>query len=323
MTTTNKLFYGDNLRILRTLDSESVDLVYLDPPFNRGANYIEFNDTWIWTQHTLDAYTTIVNQNNHVADVLQAFKQILGETSMLAYIVMITPRLVELKRVLKVTGSIYVHCDSKANAFLRLLMDAIFGPKNFRNEIIWYYYNKLHDSRKHLFAKATDTILFYVKDIKSRFIFKQLEEKRDKPVKHLVKKKVNGILTNTRDSNGNVMYQIRYVRIIDNVWRIPCIQPANKSQRTGYPTQKPEEILRRIIAASSTEGDTVLDPFGGSGTTCVVANKMNRHWISIDKSKIAIDLTIRRLVKSCRLTANCDYKFVTVTPKICLRPVTV
>lgn len=310
----NILYYGDNLDILRRyVKDESIDLVYLDPPFNSNATYNvlfaekdgsqaasqirAFSDTWTWSSDDEAMFAEIAIGGGHVADCLGAFRMFLGPCDMLAYLVMMAPRLVELRRVLKPTGSIYLHCDSNAGAYLRLLMDAIFGYENFRNEIIWYYYNKMHDSRKRLFAHANDTLFFYVKDVNSSFTFKQLKEKRDEPVKQLMRKKVNGKMVNVKNDAGHVIYQIKEDRTIDNVWRIPCLQPASK-EMLGYPTQKPVELLERIVNASSNPGDIVLDPFCGCGTTIAAAQKLGRPWIGIDITHLAITLIKARLKDS-------------------------
>jgi len=307
----NLLFYGDNLDILRRyVADESVDLVYLDPPFNSNATYnvlfaeqngsraaaqIEaFEDTWIWDAAAAEAYQEIVETGGPVSQAMQAFRTFLGDNNLLAYLSMMAPRLVELRRVLKPTGSIYLHCDPTASHYLKMLMDAVFGAKNFRNEIIWYYYNKMHDRRKKLFPAANDTILFYVKDVDCEFTFYQLKEQRDKPVKQLARKKLNGRMVNVKDENGHCVYRIKTDRTIDNVWRIPCLQPA-ASERLGYPTQKPEALLERIIKASSNEGDVVLDPFCGCGTAVAVAQRLSRRWIGIDITHLAIGLIKLRL----------------------------
>lgn len=175
------------------------------------------------------------------------------------------------------------------------MLDAIFGAVNFRNEISWYYYNKMHDSRKKLFARATDTLLFYVKDVNSAFTFHQLAEKRDVPARQLKRKKVGGRMVNARDDDGKLMYQIKDDRGVDNVWRIPMLQPAS-AERLGYPTQKPLALMERIIQASSNPGDIVLDPFCGCGTTVDAAQKLGRKWIGIDITYIAIDLIQKRLI---------------------------
>jgi len=174
------------------------------------------------------------------------------------------------------------------------MMDSIFGVSGFRNEVYWYYYNKMHDKRKKLFPKATDTLLFYVKDVESGFTFHGLKEMRVKPVQQLVRKKVDGKMINARDAQGKLMYQTKEDRTIDNVWRIPCLQPASP-ERLGYPTQKPLALLERIIEASSDPGDVVLDPFCGCGTAVHAAQKRGRQWIGIDVTHLAIALIEKRL----------------------------
>jgi len=308
----NTLYYGDNLDILkRYISDESVDLVYLDPPFKSNQNYNilfkekngtqaasqirAFEDTWTWSQDDESVYADLVTKGGKVADCLQAFRTFMGPCDMLAYLVMMAPRLAELRRVMKSTASIYLHCDTSAGAYLRLLMDAVFQYGNFRNEIIWYYYNKIHDRRKKLFPKANDIVLFYVKDVDSDFTFHQLKEMRDTPVRQLVRKKVDGRMVNVKGPDGKCIYRMKEDRTLDNVWRIPCLQPAS-SEMLGYQTQKPEAVLERIIMASSNEGDLVLDPFCGCGTTIATAQKLKRHWIGIDITHLAITLMKKRLL---------------------------
>ncbi len=308
----NTLFYGDNLDILRDyIEDESVDLIYLDPPFNSNASYnvlfksptgeqsaaqIEaFDDTWHWNHSAEKAFDEVVQSgNSDAANMLLAMRSFLGTNDMMAYLAMMAVRLIELHRVLKPTGSLYLHCDPTASHYLRILLDIIFAKGQFRNEIYWYYYNKMHDSRKKLFPRATDTILFYVKDIDSNFFFHQLKEQRGTPFKQLVRKKVGGRMVNARDEAGRLIYQIKEDRTLDNVWRIPMLQPASP-ERLGYPTQKPVALLERIIQASSEEGYLVLDPFCGCGTTIHAAQKMGRRWIGIDVTHLAVGLIQRRL----------------------------
>ena len=308
----NQLYFGDNLDILRNhVADASVDLIYLDPPFNSNANYnvlfqeksgqqsaaqiTAFEDTWHWSLESESAYQDVVtNAPGKLSDLLQAMRSFLGDNDMMAYLTMMAQRMVQLHRVLKDTGSIYLHCDPTASHYLKLMMDGIFGHKNFRSEVHWYYYNKMHDYRKKLFAAATDTILFYVKNNDSEFTFHHLTEEREKPAKQLVRKKVSGRMVNARDDDGNLIYQIRTERNIDNVWRFPMLQPASR-ERLGYPTQKPEALLERIVSASSNEGDVVLDPFCGCGTAIAAAERLNRHWIGIDITHIAITLIRHRL----------------------------
>jgi site-specific DNA-methyltransferase (adenine-specific) len=311
-----KLFYGDNLwHLTENVDDESVDLVYLDPPFNSQVQFNvifdrpdggvseaqagAFNDAWKWTTGESEpAYEYVMSRGGGPAEMLRGMMAILGKSDTLAYICMMTPRLMELKRVLKPTGSIYLHCDPTANAYIRLMLNAVFGAQNFRNEIIWYYYNKMHDRRKRLFPRATDNIYFYVRDIEQDFTFHQLKEKRDKAFKQLARKKVNGRMVNARDADGKLIYRMKEDRTIDNVWRIPCLQPASQ-ERLGWPTQKPLALLQRIIEASSNEGDTILDPFCGCGTTIEAAEQLGRNWIGIDVTHYAITVIEERLRKRC------------------------
>ncbi|MDP4021543.1 DNA methyltransferase [Methylobacterium sp. NEAU 140] len=321
------LYYGDNLDILlRHVPTESVDLVYLDPPFQSGRDYNilfeekdgskaaaqirAFEDTWDWDIAAALSYDRTVNAGGAVGYTLEAFRQMLGGTPMLAYLSMMAPRLVELRRVLKDTGSIYLHCDATAGAHLRLLMDAVFGPENFRNELYWHYYNKMHDSRKRLFPRATDTLLFYVKDVRTDFTYQQIREMRDAPVRQLARKKVDGRIVNARDAEGNLIYRLKEDRTVDNVWRIPCLQPADRTQRMGYPTQKPQALLERIIEASSRPGDVVLDPFCGCGTAVAAAQHLGRQWIGIDITHLAVNLIKYRLLHGFGLESGRDYRVV-------------
>jgi site-specific DNA-methyltransferase (adenine-specific) len=325
--TSNALYYGDNLEILRRhVADESVDLVYLDPPFKSNQDYNVlfaeadgarsaaqikvFEDTWEWNEAAARSYEEVVETGPPgVQTAMRSLRQMLGDSDMMAYLAMMAPRLVELRRVLKRTGSIYLHCDATASHYLKLLMDAAFGVANFRNEIHWYYYNKMHDRRKKLFPRATDTILFYVKDIEADFTYHQLKEKRDEPVRQLLRKKVGGKMVNVKDDEGHVVYRVKDDRTIDNVWRIPCLQPA-APERLGYPTQKPVALLERIIEASTNEGDTVLDPFCGCGTTVHAAQILKRHWIGIDVTALAIALIKNRLLYGTGAEASTHYSVI-------------
>jgi site-specific DNA-methyltransferase (adenine-specific) len=308
----NHLYYGDNLKVLREhIRDETVDLIYLDPPFNSNASYnvlfksptgdqsaaqIEaFDDTWHWGDEAETAFQE-VRRSGHTdaAGMLEAMRSFLGTNDMMAYLAMMAVRLIELHRVLKPTGSLYLHCDPTASHYLKILLDTIFGAKNFRSEVHWYYYNKLHDYRKKLFAAATDTLLFYVKDRNADFVFHPLIEKRDKPARQLKRVKRDGKAVNARDEEGNLIYQIKEDRGIDNVWRFPMLQHASP-ERLGYPTQKPVALLERILNASSNPGDVVLDPFCGCGTTVHAAQKLGRQWMGIDVTHLAIGLIEKRL----------------------------
>jgi site-specific DNA-methyltransferase (adenine-specific) len=313
---TNKLFYGDNLEVLRNRDyfpDACVDLIYLDPPFNSNASYnilfrapdgegadasIEaFDDTWTWGPAASAAMMDIAQSGNHsLHTLMQAMKTAIGENAMMAYLAMMAVRLIEMHRVLKPTGSIYLHCDPTASHYLKLVLDAVFGARNFRNEIYWHYYNKMHDKRKKLFARGTDSILFYVKDHESEFVFHHLYEARPEPVRQLVRKKVDGKLVNARDAEGKLIYQVKEDRHIDNVWRLPMLQPASP-ERLGYPTQKPRALLERIILASSNPGDVILDPFCGCGTAVDAAQYLDRQWYGIDITHLAVGMIEKRLLE--------------------------
>ena len=201
--TDNLLYYGDNLDVMRLhVKDESVDLVYLDPPFNSSANYnvlfaakdghqsasqiAAFEDTWTWDEGAARQFDETVEAGGSVADVLLAFRTFLGTNDMLAYLAMMAPRLVELRRVMKDTGSLYLHCDPTASHYLKLLLDAVFGAENFRSEIIWHYYNKFQRKDICFFAGGHDTVLFYTKVADGGHTFQSIYEQRDKPIKQLL-----------------------------------------------------------------------------------------------------------------------------------------
>jgi len=322
----DSLYYGDCLDVMREWPAGCVDLCYLDPPFKSDANYnilfgkeaqagggeladnlasfVAFEDTWTWDDAAQDRLDSIERAVAHPAhSAIRGLRIVLGECGMLAYLSYMAERLVEIRRVLKPTGSVYLHCDKTANHYLKLLLDAIFGARNLRSEIHWHYYNKLHDHRKRLFAKATDTLLWYVKDDAASFTFHPITERREKPTRQLKRKKVNGKAVNARDENGKLMYQTKTHRTVDNVWRIPCLQPASRDW-LPYPTQKPPRLLERILEASSNQGDVVLDPFCGCGTAVVAARKLDRRFIGIDISHFAIDLVRLRQLADKTIPVN-------------------
>jgi len=299
----NILYYGDNLDVLRQhVPDESVDLVYLDPPFNSNASYnvlfVErsgeqsaaqikaFDDTWRWDQAAAAAYEETVEAGGDVSRAMQAFRTILGTNNMLAYLAMMAPRLIELRRVLKPTGSLYLHCDPTASHHLKLLLDSILGPQHFRNEIVWHYRRWTGAARS--FLKMHDTIFFYTKtnDYTFNRQFTAYTEKSAERKKNY----------HTRIKGDEV-----YVTSVDergvgenDVWQIPLIN-SQALERMGYPTQKPEGLLERIIESSSDPGDIVLDPFCGCGTSISVAQRLGRRWIGIDVTALATSLIKTRL----------------------------
>lgn len=212
---------------------------------------------------------------------MQAFHTFLGESDMLAYLAMMAPRLVELKRVLKPTGSIYLHCDPTASHYLKMIMDAIFEAKHFQNEIIWYYQTGGASSKR--FSRKHDIILWYSKTGSWQFHGERIAIPRtEKAIARAQNPKGARIKANDTTKNPN------------DVFIIQQMNPMAK-ERLGYPTQKPEALLERIIKASSNEGDIVLDPFCGCGTTIAVAQKLKRHWIGIDITHLAATLIKHRL----------------------------
>jgi site-specific DNA-methyltransferase (adenine-specific) len=343
----------------RYVKDESVDLVYLDPPFNSRQDYNvlfaekdgsqsssqirAFEDTWEWNIDAQRSYEFIVEQGGRVADALRAFKTFLFNSDMMAYLAMMAPRLVELRRVLKETGSIYLHCDPTASHYLKILMDAVFGPQMFRNEITWKRTSGHNDAVRR-FGDVADTILFYTKS--DRYLFqvqyipysqsyidtfyvhsdpdgrkwRRSDLRSPAPRPNLTydykgrKPHPNGWAVTREqmerlDSEGRLHFpqkadgRIQLKRYLDEMPGQPCpsvwddISPihALTKERLGYPTQKPETLLERIIKASSNEGDVVLDPFCGCGTTVQVAQRLNRRWIGIDITHLAIGLIKKRL----------------------------
>ncbi|MCH7479010.1 MAG: site-specific DNA-methyltransferase, partial [SAR324 cluster bacterium] len=194
-------------------------------------------------------------------------------------------------RVLRPDGALYLHCDPNASHYLKILLDALFGPRNFRNEIVWHYYNKF-SAGKRVFARSFDQIFFY--SAGDRYVFNPIREPRQEPVRQLLRENVGGILKNRKDAAGKTMTRTVHDRKVDAVWRIPCLQYASR-EFCGFPTQKPQALLERIIRASSNPGEIVLDPFCGCGTALLAAQKLGRGWIGIDKSPLAMGLVQTRI----------------------------
>ena len=360
---TNILYYGDNLKILREhIPDGSVDLVYLDPPFNSKTTYnvlfkeptgksseaqiTAFEDTWHWG---IESERTLLEINNSklvppaTKDLMNLLSSSLGRNDMMAYLVMMCIRLVELRRVLKDTGSIYLHCDPTASHYLKVVMDAVFGPVNFRNEIVWKRTGAHNSARRY--GPVHDVLLFYSKGesyvwnqqyqnqdqyVAERYTYIDTKGRRFYPVSLLAAGvrhgssgeswrgiDVTGKGNHWRytvekleelDATGDIYWPPRggmprlkmYVEnakgsLMQDWW--DGIQSINSqaAERLGYPTQKPEVLLERIISASSNEGDIVLDPFCGCGTALIAAQKINRKWIGIDITHLAIGVMKWRL----------------------------
>jgi len=362
----NTIYFGDNLDILREyIPDESVDLIYLDPPFNskRAYNIIfrdkdgkyppsqiaAFDDTWSWSEETEKALDELTKQQYpaQLFRTLKAFETAMGTTDMMAYLVMMGIRLCELHRVLKKTGSIYLHCDPTASHYLKIVMDQIFGIFGYKNEITWKR-SLGHNLATNRFDIITDIILFYAKtndcifnrqyqpisDAELEEKFPHVEKETGRKFNHQKLEKSSNVYSKdeTRIIDGRevrtnlgwiwtqetfdkrlkenplLIYwteggKPRYKLYADecegkltpNLWDdIPAIS-SNSKESLGYPTQKPVALLERIIKASSNEGDVVLDPFCGCGTTIAAAEKLNRKWLGIDITVLAINLIEKRL----------------------------
>lgn len=390
--TADTLFYGDNLAIMREhLQDESVDLVYLDPPFNSNANYNvlfrsptgehsraqidAFEDTWHWDESAERAFDEVVmGPNSDAAEMLRAMRSALRENDLMAYLAMMAVRLLELHRVLKPTGSLYLHCDPTASHYLKLILDAIFGSRNYRSELSWRRssaHNDVKQGRKS-YGNVRDVIFFYSKGmiwtwnggftpydesyLDSFYRFTEPGSRRRYRLGDLTAAKPGGDVSYpwqirrrlgegwsadldvewkspqpgweygtarpyrgrfwafSRDNMtkfaeaGRLAYSrggmLSYKRYLDEMPGVPLqndwqdIRPATGAQSTGYPTQKPVALLERIVRASSNEGDLVLDPFCGCGTTVHAAEKLNRRWIGIDITHLAIGLVNKRLTEA-------------------------
>ncbi|MBZ4194690.1 MAG: restriction endonuclease [Candidatus Contendobacter sp.] len=359
----NTLFFGDCLNIIRDqLAADSVDLIYLDPPFNSNRDYNllfktpkghavdaqinAFDDTWHWGPQAESEFDQILHQSNTEAtEVMQSLRRFLRENDLLAYLTMMASRLLELHRVLKATGSLYLHCDPTASHYLKIVLDAIFGKENFRNEIIWKR-TSAHANVGKRYASIQDRLLFYTKSsqwhwqqpflpysekyIKSHY--GQVEPETEwrfttRDLTASIQRASKGQIYDWKgvhppssrcwayskdkmehfEKEGKLVYSERgiprlklYLKEmpgipLDDIWTdLPPIN-SQAAERLGYPTQKPLALLERIIQVSSSEGDLVLDPFCGCGTAVHAAHKLDRNWIGIDITHLAIGVIEQRL----------------------------
>ncbi len=292
---TNKLIWGDNKLILSSLKNGpmrqeiekqgGLKLIYIDPPFDVGADFstkIQIGED------------EITKKASVIEEV--AYRDTWGKGAD-SYLVMIYQRLQLMQGLLADNGSIFVHCDWRLAPFLRLILNELFGEKSFQNEIYWYYYNKLHGVSKDCLPRATDTILYYLKSRNQEYCFNHLKEPREKPVKKLKYHFVGGKIVNDKDENGKTITYLSTERQIDNVWRIRCLQPADKQEWLGYDTQKPQDLIERVLLLASNEGDLVADFFCGSGTTLAAAERLGRKWIGSDLGRFAIHTSRKRLIQ--------------------------
>ena len=298
MTFRNRTLYiADNLEVMRGMNSGSIDLIYLDPPFNTKKQYkasigspaegAKFNDIWTDEQIEYEWYGEIAKQNEALYKVIQA-SELIYDKSMRIYLTAMSIRLIEMKRLLKATGSIYLHCDPTASHYLKLVMDSIFGKQNFRNEVVWSY--RRWPSKHPNFQRMHDIILRYGDNP----IWNQLyEELAESTLKIWGTKRQIAEISAKKRRPSQLQEESPGAPMRD-VWDIGVIAPSSK-ERTGYPTQKPLALLERIIKASSNEGDIVLDPFCGTGTTLVAAERLGRRWVGIDISSSAGDITKFRI----------------------------
>ncbi len=404
---TNTLYYGDNLEILRQyVADESVDLVYLDPPFNSNATYNvlfkertgeespaqikAFTDTWEWTRESERTFEQEIIGNPaasaKVKEMIGAFLNFIGRNAMMAYLVMMTPRLVELHRVLKPTGSIYLHCDPTASHYLKVLMDSIFGPGYFRSEINWRRTSAHNDAKqgRKQYGNVRDTIHFYTKSSKWtwNWLYTEYQEEYVNNVYRFIERdsgrrfRLDNLTAAKPGGDTSYEWRIKrphggdweadfddeyinpltgweykgalpyrgrywayskagmnamahedriaysqsgmpnYKRYLDEMPGVPLqndwtdINPASRSESLGYQTQKPLALLERIIQASSNNGDVILDPFCGCGTAVAAAQKLNRQWIGIDITHLAVALMKNRLKTGYGLVAGKDYEVV-------------
>ena len=337
------VFTGDNLDVMRGMNSESVDLIYADPPFNSNRNYAApigseaagaaFKDTWTLSDIDVSWMGIIADQHPGVYKVIEAASVAHGK-GMQSYLCMIGIRLLEMRRLLKETGSIYLHCDQTANSYLRILLDAIFASDQFRNEVVWHYDGPQRPSKRS-FGTKHDTVLRYSKSdtfysnpdgiapardltVSELSKFKRAEDGRyyyttprgDYTDTSIAKLEADGRIEYTKNGNARVRYflpmdssgQVFRHKQLHDVWSdIVSLGHAGGNEKLGYPTQKPVALLERIITASTKSGDVVLDPFCGCATALVAAEKLTRHWVGFDISAMAVKLVRHRLYREVPL----------------------
>ena len=303
------LFHGDNLRFMRAMNSESVDLIATDPPFNKGRDFhatpdslaagAKFQDRWSWERDVHQEWVDqITDDHPRLMEAIESARYAHSD-GMGAFMCFMAVRLLAMRRLLKPTGSIYLHCDPTASHYLKAVMDAIFGWINFRNDVVWVRSAGFKRKTARRFPIKNETLLFYAKDVTQIEFQTQYRPHKPEYVKRF-KPDENGRLCRTDVNPTGGGRRTIYLDetpgdIIDSVWTdIPPVNPVAK-ERVGYPTQKPLALYDRLIRASSKEGDVVLDPFAGCATTCVAAERLSRQWVGIDIWEKAHKIVRQRL----------------------------
>ena len=338
------LFHGDNLDFLRGINNETVDLIATDPPFNKGKDFYatpeslsagaKFQDRWNWKEDVEEEWVEAIKDDQPRVYELIDFvigglgrdvnerKKIGGREDLAAFLCFMGVRLIEMHRILKPTGSIYLHCDPTASHYLKALMDAIFGDKNFRNEVVWAYENKLQRSAK-AFTGLHETLLYYTKS--KTFISHPVVNENWQPSKtqqrrlakgYEIRKGVVIVYDESKLCEAKQEYPNKPITIskagipaVGDVWNIPILNPM-ANERTGYPTQKPLALYERIIKASSNPGDVVLDPFCGCATTPIAAERLGRQWIGMDLWDGAYDIVNKRMEDNKQLLADSNPQII-------------
>ena len=309
------LFHSDNLPILQGMNSETVDLIATDPPFNKGRDFhatpeslasgAQFADRWSWNADVHEEWTDAIQDDYpEVWSVIQFARRSYGD-DMGAFLCFMGVRLMEMRRVLKPTGSLYLHCDPTASHYLKAMLDAVFGRQQFRNEIVWAYTGPGNTPR--WFPRKHDIILFYAKDDK-RAAFNR--DAVRVPYTRVTGTGHNSLSRGNRTDEEVRELEERYAKrgkVVEDWWAdIPSGGHIPKGERVGYPTQKPLALYERIIKASSNPGDLVLDPFAGCATTVIAAERLGRQWVGIDLWDGAHKIVRRRMEDNRQLLADPD-----------------
>ena len=300
------IWTGDNLPIMRGMNSASVDLIYLDPPFNSKANYAapigseaagaEFKDTWSLNDLDIAWLDLIEAKHGRLWRVIQAAMT----DSDKSYLIYMAARLLEMRRLLKPTGSVYLHCDPTMSHWLKLVMDAVFGKKSFRNEIVWCYTGASNTPR--WFPRKHDIVLWY--GMPETQFMRDAVRIPYHPETLARKGRADDSWFVNEKRDATAVSQILGEGKVPEDWWIDIPKLTNQRERVGYPTQKPLALLRRIIRASCPKGGVVLDPFCGCATACVAAQDEGREWVGIDISEKAAELVLYRLKNELGMFAD-------------------